>query len=90
VAAGIRPGTLPPAAPPPPAQAPTWPPKWQRVDPSAHRLTSVSWPPTADQLDYWQKAITVSLLVLALPALIAALVRRPNSLVSGLARKHVG
>jgi hypothetical protein len=73
----------------PPAGTPTWPPAWE---PRPHEgpVLGISWPPTADQLDYWQKAITVSLLVLALPALLAALIHRPARLTTGLARKHVG
>jgi hypothetical protein len=69
--------------------SPTWPPPWHGADPSQMRMHGFN-RPTADQLDYAQKAITVTLLVLALPAIIAAFLKRPSDVIAGLGRKHVG
>jgi hypothetical protein len=87
VAVGLRSELLAAGAMPP---AGSWPPPYAAPQPHELPIVGVEWPPTADQLDYAQKLMTVALLGLALPALLIALVRNPGRLATGLARKHVG
>jgi hypothetical protein len=45
--------------------------------------------PSHQQLSYWKEAITVLLLVLALPWLAFKLVTKPGSVLTGAGRKAV-
>jgi hypothetical protein len=76
------------ATPPAGAGGEQWPPVYVQAPPWA--LTGLRWPPTADQLDYVQKLVTVALLLIAVPALLTALLRRPERLAAAAARKHLG
>lgn len=76
----------------PPASG-AWPPPYATHSDRGHVVGRVSYPPPGwprlDQCEYTIKLITAGLLVLALPALVALLVTRPEQLLTGVARKHV-
>lgn len=60
-----------------PAPAPrprSWPPRW----------------PSKDQLTYTKEAITVLLLLLALPWLVTKLLTNPGQVLAGLGQRQVG
>jgi hypothetical protein len=67
-----------------------WPPRWSGGQLQAGGTYPPPHWPSATQLDYTTKLITAALLVLALPAIVALLLTRPDALLVGLGRKHVG
>jgi len=76
-----------------PAPDPEWPPAYQSqaTDPDTGEIAfPPGWAPSAATLDYLQKAITVALLLLALPYLLGRLARNPGGLARDLGRKHTG
>lgn len=71
-----------------------WRPPWDapvvgRAYPAVGRFPPAG-APSLDQLDWLQKFIGVSLLLLALPVLLLTLVRNPRALARQAARKQVG
>ena len=71
--------------------SPGWPPSWETT---GGQLADAEGPasvrmPSASQLDYTNKLITTTLLVLALPALLSLLLTKPGALFAGLGGKHL-
>jgi hypothetical protein len=46
--------------------------------------------PPKEALSYWREAITLALLLLALPWLVLKLITDPERVLAGAARKHAG
>ncbi|HUR85647.1 MAG TPA: hypothetical protein VMY78_09900 [Solirubrobacteraceae bacterium] len=75
------------------AASPAWPLPWQGGpgavggQPGDH--PPVRWP-TLGQLTYTKEAITVLLLILALPWLVSKLLTRPGDVLTGLGRRAAG
>jgi hypothetical protein len=65
----------------------SWPPRWVSVSPFTG-YPPRRWP-TKDQLTYTKEAITVFLLLLALPWLVSKLLTNPSSVLSGVGRRQV-
>lgn len=71
-----------------------WRPAWEAPEglpgPARRGMFPPPGAPSLDQLDYAQKFIGVSLLLLALPVLLLTLVRSPGRAARAAARKQLG